>query len=91
MKKLRLQHKIREIYVQTPYGNHLCILEPDEKQGFIVTVSGLPGVITWGRNVVHAKVMVKEAIELCIESRAEEVLRGIKMKERHRARAPLNV
>jgi|GEM_PF-2416788 len=64
----------KSIWIQTNYGSHLCVFEPDEKKGIIVTVPGLPGVITWGRNLIQAKKMAKEAIELCIESLVEKIL-----------------
>jgi predicted RNase H-like HicB family nuclease len=40
----------------------------------MATAPGLKGVVTWGKNINEAKVMVKEAIELCIECVAEEEL-----------------
>ena len=73
----------KTIYVRTRYGNHLCVIEPDEEKGLIITASGLPGVITWGRTLAESKKMVKEAIELCIESLAEEVIFPISNKEGH--------
>ena len=70
----------QRLYVHTLYGDHLGIFEPDEKRGFIVTVPGLPGVVTWGRNIAHAKKMAREAIELCVECRVEEVARHAKRR-----------
>lgn len=58
--------------VQTGYGKHLCLFEPDDKEGYIVTVPGLPGTVTWGKTVAEAKKMAREAIELCIECLAAE-------------------
>lgn len=72
---VKVNKKIIEI--QTRYGRHEIVLEPDEKKGYIVTAPGLPGVITWGKNINHAKKMVREAIELCVECLALE-----KVKER---------
>ncbi|OGZ32703.1 MAG: hypothetical protein A3H02_02960 [Candidatus Niyogibacteria bacterium RIFCSPLOWO2_12_FULL_41_13] len=69
-------------FVQTQYGRYECLLESDEKKGFIVTASGLPGVTTWGKNIAHAKKMAKEAIELCIECRVETSLHGFKTKSK---------
>jgi len=59
------------IEVKTRYGKHISVLEPDEA-GYTVTVPGLTGVVTWGKNVEQAKKMAKEAIELCVECLAEE-------------------
>ncbi|KKU91118.1 MAG: hypothetical protein UY22_C0046G0004 [Candidatus Amesbacteria bacterium GW2011_GWC1_48_10] len=73
----------KTIQIQTLYGPHDCILEPDEKKGFIATAPGLPGVITWGKDIAQAKKMAKEAIELCIECLAEERL----SKRKHLGRA----
>ncbi len=64
----------KSISIQTKYGSHLCVFEPDEKKGIIVIVPGLPGVITWGRNLIQAEKMAKEAIELCIESLVEKMV-----------------
>lgn len=63
--------------IQTIYGLHKTVLEPDEEKGYIVTAPGLRGVITWGKDINHAKKMAKEAIELCIECLALD-----KIKER---------
>lgn len=66
----------KSIVIETTYGVHTIILEPDEKKGYIVTVPGLEGVITWGKNIVHAKIMAQEAIECCIESLVMRHVRG---------------
>ncbi|MDO8581997.1 MAG: type II toxin-antitoxin system HicB family antitoxin [bacterium] len=72
-------------YIQTNYGLHQCVFEPDVK-GFMVTVPGLQGVVTWGKNLTHARVMVREAIELCIECIVEDALR-----QKHTIRQPVSV
>ncbi len=55
------------IPIKTYCGTHICIFKPDqEKGGFIVTAKDLPGVITWGKNLIEAKKMAKEALELCM-------------------------
>jgi predicted RNase H-like HicB family nuclease len=64
---------LKEIEIRTRYGTHTAVLEPDEK-GYVVKVPGLPGVVTWGKDIDHAKKMAKDAIELCIECLAEEKL-----------------
>jgi len=76
MKKPR--KKTLKLTVNTNYGQYAVLLEPDEKTGFIITVAGLPEIITWGKNLRHAKAMAKEAIELSVECRAEESMRGIR-------------
>ena len=58
--------------VQTRYGKHLCLFEPDDKEGYIVTVPGLPGTITWGKTIAEAKKMAQEAVELCVECLAQK-------------------
>lgn len=64
------------INIKTRYGSHDCIFEKDvEKGGFIVTAKNLKGVITWGKNLLEAKKMAKEAVELCIECVVEECIR----------------
>jgi predicted RNase H-like HicB family nuclease len=77
-----MNKKLHAIHVQTQYGRYECVLEPDERRGFVVTVPGLDGVITWGKNIAHAKKMVKEAIELCVECRVGETLRRAKTESR---------
>ena len=73
------KERSQRLYIHTQYGDHLGIFEPDEKRGFIVTVPGLPGVVTWGKSIAHAKKMAQEAIELCIECKAEEVVKRATM------------
>ena len=58
--------------VETRYGIHRIMLEPDAEGGFVVTALDLPGVVTWGKNTSHAEEMAREAIELCIECLVEE-------------------
>lgn len=60
--------------VQTKYGKHVCLFEPDDQEGYIVTVPGLPGTVTWGKTTAQAKKMAQEAIELCVECLARETL-----------------
>lgn len=86
---MKKNHRI--VSVQTQYGRYQCVLEPDEKRGFIVTVPGLAGVITWGKNISQAKAMAREAIELCVECRAEEALQRPKTKSQNSARKLLPV
>ena len=50
---------------------HIC-LRPEPEGGYTVMVPALPGCITWGNNLDHARAMAKEAIELYIESLVEE-------------------
>lgn len=61
----------KNIDVVTNYGIHRCLLERDEDKSWIVTVPGLPGIVTWGKHLVEARRMAKEAIECHIESLAK--------------------
>ncbi len=61
----------KTMIVDTSYGSHRVIFERDERKGYVATAPDLPGVITWGKTMVEAKKMVREAIELCIECMAE--------------------
>ena len=63
--------KKREITIKTRFGSHICLFEPDGK-GYIVTAKDIPGVVTWGKNLTHAKEMAEEALELMIETIAIE-------------------
>jgi predicted RNase H-like HicB family nuclease len=44
------------------------LLNKEPEGGYTVTVPALPGCITYGENIDHALDMIKEAIELYIES-----------------------
>jgi predicted RNase H-like HicB family nuclease len=44
------------------------ILRPEPKGGFTVMVPSLPGCITFGKNLIEAKKMAKDAIEAYIAS-----------------------
>lgn len=63
---------MKSLFIQTNYGSHLVTIEPDERRGYVVIAPALLGVITWGKNLTHAKEMAREAIELCIESLVQE-------------------
>jgi predicted RNase H-like HicB family nuclease len=46
-------------------------LRQEPEGGYTVLVPSLPGCITWGENIEHAKAMAKEAIELYLETLIE--------------------
>jgi predicted RNase H-like HicB family nuclease len=58
------------------------VLERDEDGMFVATVPALPGCISQGRSEDEALENVKEAIELHIESLAED---GIPLRRERRA------
>lgn len=60
--------KTTKFLVGTDYGTYDAIARPDEERGFVVTAPQVKGVVTWGKDIAHAKKMVREAIELVIES-----------------------
>ena len=70
-KQEKKKKEIKEIFVKTKYGTHLCRFVPDEKRGFIITAPGIQGVVTWGKDVKHGEKMAKEAIECVIECLVE--------------------
>jgi antitoxin HicB len=43
------------------------IITPESEGGFTVMVPSLPGCITWGENIEHAKLMAGEAIDVYLE------------------------
>jgi predicted RNase H-like HicB family nuclease len=57
----------KKIQISTDYGSHVCVFKPDGEKGFIVTAPGVEGMITWGKDLEHAKKMAKECLELCVE------------------------
>lgn len=62
----------RKQLIQTKYGMHHILIEPDEKRGYIATAPGIEGVVTWGKTIAQAKEMAREAIELAIEALVKE-------------------
>ncbi len=48
--------------------SYRVILKPEPEGGFTVTVPALPGCITYGRDIEEAKKMVKDAIQVYLES-----------------------
>ena len=61
----------KKIQINTDYGSHTCIFKSDGEKGFIVTTPGVEGMITWGKDLKHAKKMAKECLELCVECLVE--------------------
>ena len=56
--------------IKTKYGTFRCIFEPERDMGvYVVTAPAVQGVVTWGKNLAHAKKMVAECIEGMIETR----------------------
>ena len=56
--------------VKTQYGVFDITLSPESEKkikGYVVTVPKVRGVVTWGKTLVHARKMAKEAIECAIE------------------------
>lgn len=66
-----MKQQVKKYNVKTKYGSHEALFDADDK-GYTVTVPGLPGVVTWGESIAHAKKMAEEAIELCVECLVEE-------------------
>jgi len=48
--------------------NYNLVFRPEPEGGFTVTVPALPGCVTYGKDLVEAKRMVKDAILGYIES-----------------------
>ena len=78
MKKI----EIRKLNVQTMCGNYVCRFESNyPEKGYTVTVPNLRGVVTFGSNLVEAKKMVKEAIELPCQVEPQLVTKSSKKKD----------
>ena len=57
--------------VDTQYGRYAVVLEREpDMGGYMVEAPGVQGAISWGKTVSHAEKMIKEAIELVVETRA---------------------
>jgi len=65
----------KKIKITTDYGSHECVFKSDGEKGFIVMAPAVPGMITWGKNLEHARKMAKECLELCVECLVERRLR----------------
>ena len=46
---------------------YTAFLEPNEHGGYTVTVPSMPGLVTEGKNLEHARSMAKDAIQCYIE------------------------
>ena len=56
--------------IKTKYGTFHCVFEPEpDMGGYVATAPTVQGVVTWGKNLAHAKKMVAECIEGMIETR----------------------
>ena len=54
--------------IKTEYGIFEAVFEPEpDMGGYMVTVPKRPDVVSWGKNLAHAKRMAKEAIECSVE------------------------
>ena len=54
--------------IKTKYGSYKCIFEPEpDMGGYMINVPQRPDVVSWGKNMAHAKQMAKEAIECSVE------------------------
>lgn len=65
--------------IKTKYGTFRCVFEPERDMGgYVATTPTVQGVVSWGKNLTHAKEMVAECIEGVIETRivAEAVKEG---------------
>lgn len=43
--------------------NYTVIFKPEPEGGFTVIAPSLPGCVTWGKDLVNAKLMIRDAIE----------------------------
>lgn len=54
--------------IKTKYGTFRCVFEPEHDMGgYVVTAPSVPGAISWGQNLGHAKKMIEESIECSVE------------------------
>ncbi len=65
--------------VKTQYGSFKALFEPEiDMGGYVVIAPKVPGAVSWGKNLAHAKKMIAECIEGMFEARviAEAVQEG---------------
>ena len=66
--------------IKTKYGEYKCLFKLDKEQSdYIITVPSLEGLVTFGKNIKDGKKMVKEAIELHIESIALQSIKNMRI------------
>lgn len=59
------------LMIRTKYGSFECVFESEKDMGgYVVEARGVPGAVSWGKNLNEAKKMIAEAIEGAIESQA---------------------
>ncbi len=46
---------------------YIAFFEANDRGGYTVTVPALPGLVTEGKNLEHARSMAKDAFRCCIE------------------------
>jgi antitoxin HicB len=51
--------------------SYTTVFEEEPEGGYTAIVPSLPGCITYGRNMREARINIREAIELCIETMVE--------------------
>jgi len=60
----------KTLTIKTDYGSFVCVFEPEKDMGgYAVEARGVNGAVSWGKNLIEAKLMIKEAIEGAIEAR----------------------
>ena len=78
-----VKNRKKFVPVKTTFGEFSCFFEANTpEKGYTVTVPKLKGVVTFGDNIIEARKMAKEAIELHCECLLDEGLAEIKV---HRA------
>ena len=62
----------------TKIYNYTVLIEQDEDRIYIAKVSDIPGCYTQGKTVEEVMSRIKEAIELCLESKKIEEFQPLK-------------
>ena len=62
----------------TKIYNYTVLIEQDEDRIYIAKVSDIPGCYTQGKTVEEVMSRIKEAIELCLESKEIEEFQPLK-------------
>ena len=66
MSRKKVRHKKSKMEQKKTY-EYVAVLSPAEEGGFNVSFPALPGCVTFGRNLPHAKKMAREALALWLE------------------------
>ncbi len=70
MVKKRSQSRREKVKVVD--AQYVCTFKRNSEGGYSVRCPAFPEIVTWGRTLVEARAMAKDAIELCLDAYRDE-------------------